>query len=78
MEESSREGALRAVSYVRPGKLFTGNTRLMTSRVGDLEAGLSHGFVQVVMTMLQKGIALNSDIIFVSHTATAGHCPPSR
>ena len=56
-EESSREGALLAISYARPGKLFTGNTRLMTSRVGDLEVGLSHGIVQVVITMLQKGIA---------------------
>ena len=52
-----REGALRVVSYARPGKLFTGNARLMTSRVGDLQPDSFRRVVQTVIDLLEREVS---------------------
>lgn len=56
-EQDFREGSLRVVSYARPGKLFTGSARLMTSRVGRLQTAPFIEIVQAVVNMLEGGLS---------------------
>lgn len=48
-----RHGSLRVTSYVRPGKAFTANSRLMVSDVGVLRGEALHAIVQAVIDLLQ-------------------------
>ena len=46
-------GSLRAVSYARPGKLFTADTSLMARQVAKLNDGARSGIIQAVVAMLE-------------------------
>lgn len=45
-------GGLRRVSYLRPGKVFTANEKLIQGVAGTLEEGKLHRTRQAVATML--------------------------
>jgi mRNA interferase MazF len=45
-------GALRVVSYARPGKLFTAHSTLMVTQVGTLKAAPFQHIIQVVVALL--------------------------
>jgi mRNA interferase MazF len=47
-----RNGSLHAVSYARPGKLFTASETLIRSRVGDLTAEAFRRVLDAVITLL--------------------------
>jgi len=51
------QGSLRVTSYVRPGKLFTANSRLMVSDVGNLNREAFHAIIQAVIDVLQGSLA---------------------
>lgn len=55
-EESFREGSLRATSYARPTKLFTGNLRLMVAQAGALEHSKTREIIDAVVRALYAGI----------------------
>jgi mRNA interferase MazF len=51
-------GALRVVSYARPGKLFTANNSLMVAQVGTLKAAAFQQIIEAVVTLLQTSLGL--------------------
>ena len=50
-------GALRVVSYARPGKLFTAHSTLMVTQVSTLKAAPFQHIIQVVVALLQTSIS---------------------
>jgi RimJ/RimL family protein N-acetyltransferase len=48
------KGSLNAVSYVRPGKLFTAHQRLMTTHLGELRATLFANILVSVAALFQQ------------------------
>ena len=50
-------GALRVVSYARPGKLFTAHSTLMVMQVGTLKAGPFQHIIEAVVALLQTSIS---------------------
>ncbi len=53
-----RRGSLRVASYARPGKLFTANSRLAVSDVGNLKRDAFHAIVLAVIGILQADLDL--------------------
>src|SRR5712692_6265973 len=51
-------GALSAVSYTRPGKLFTANSTLMVTQVGTLQAAPFQHIIEAVVALLQTSLRL--------------------
>jgi mRNA interferase MazF len=49
-------GSLRLVSYVRPGKLFTANNRVIKSQVGKLKDGTFVEIIESVVRLLRSSI----------------------
>lgn len=49
-------GSLSRLSYVRPGKLFTANERLMVSLVGHLKVDSFRSVANAIVRFLQAGI----------------------
>ena len=49
-------GSLRVASYVRPGKLFTANIRLIASDVGVLKPEAFERVLEAVVKLLKHGI----------------------
>ena len=54
-DESFQTGALRVISYARPGKLFTANDSLIVAQVGSLEAEAFKRVIEAVIDILQSG-----------------------
>lgn len=50
---SFQSGSLRVTSYVRPGKLFTANSNLITSVVGELTASAYSQVIEAVVKLLR-------------------------
>ncbi len=50
-------GSLQLTSYARPGKLFTANSSLMVSYMGDLKMEKVKDIVEAVVSLLRAGIA---------------------
>jgi mRNA interferase MazF len=48
-------GSLRVTSFVRPGKLFTAHTSLVTGILGELGAEKFNGVRDAVVKMIQNG-----------------------
>jgi mRNA interferase MazF len=55
-DASFAAGALRAVSYARPGKLFTANSTLMVTQVGTLKAASLQQIIEAVVALLQTNL----------------------
>ena len=49
-------GALRVVSYARPGKLFTANSTLMVTQVGTLHAAPFQHIIEAVVALLRTSL----------------------
>ena len=47
-------GSLRVTSYARPGKLFTANSRLITSEIGTLSEGAFARVLEAVAALLGR------------------------
>ncbi len=56
VETSFRSGSLQVTSYARPGKLFTANSSLMVSQVGNLKTESVRDIVEAVVSLLRTGI----------------------
>jgi len=54
--ESFATGALRVVSYARPGKLFTANRNLIVAQVGTLKAEPFRQIIQAVVAILHTAL----------------------
>jgi mRNA interferase MazF len=54
--ESFATGALRVVSYARPGKLFTANRNLIVAQVGILKAEPFRQIIEAVVAILHTAI----------------------
>ena len=54
-------GSLQVTSYVRPGKLFTASTELMTAEVGALSAEALTRIVDAVVALLRPASASTPD-----------------
>jgi len=48
--------SLRVMSYARPGKLFTANSSLMISQVGNLSQGTLQSIAEAVIDLLRSGL----------------------
>lgn len=55
-DESFQTGALRVISYARPGKLFTANDSLIVAQVGSLEAEAFKRIIEAVIDILQSNL----------------------
>ena len=55
-DESFQTGALRVISYARPGKLFTANDSLIVAQVGNLEVGAFKRIIEAVIDILQSNL----------------------
>lgn len=53
VEESFRQGGLDRISYARPGKLFTANTKLISRQVGRLTAEVHGDVVDSVVSLIR-------------------------
>lgn len=51
------EGSLDRVSYVRPGKLFTANEKLIIRSVGTLDMQFRRSIVEAIVRLLSKGLS---------------------
>jgi mRNA interferase MazF len=49
-------GSLRAVSYARPGKLFTASQTLIVKKVGTLKADALRQIVDAVVALLRRNV----------------------
>ena len=54
-EASFAVGALRLVSYARPGKLFTASLGLIVAEVGRLKSGPFRQITDSVVALLRSG-----------------------
>jgi mRNA interferase MazF len=57
---SFNSGSLRLISYARPGKLFTGNDRLVVASVGQLRAEVFKEVVEAVVGLLREASSVSS------------------
>jgi mRNA interferase MazF len=55
-EKDFSRGSLQRVSYVRPGKIFTGNIQLIANIIGQLESSAFNKVLQNVIGLFQAGI----------------------
>ena len=53
-------GALRVVSYARPGKLFTAHSSLMVTQVGTLKAAPLQHIIEAVVALLQTSLSTSA------------------
>jgi len=53
---SFAKGSLHAVSYARPGKLFTANQNLITRQIGTLKDDALKQVVEAVVELLREGL----------------------
>lgn len=56
VSSSFAKGSLRAVSYARPGKLFTANQNLITRQIGTLKNDPFTQIVDAVIRLLREGL----------------------
>lgn len=56
VETSFRSGSLQVTGYARPGKLFTANSSLMVSQVGNLKTESVRDIVEAIVRLLRTGI----------------------
>jgi len=49
-------GSLRVTSFARPGKLFTANSSLMVTQVGNLKDEAVKSIVEAVINILRTGV----------------------
>ena len=54
--ESFMTGALRVVSYARPGKLFTANDALIVAQVGILKSEPFTQIVEAIVSIMQTAL----------------------
>ena len=54
---SFETGALRHVSYVRPGKLFTAEDRIITRIVGRLRAEVFNRLIDSIILLLTRAVS---------------------
>ena len=57
-------GALRVVSYARPGGLFTADSTLMVTQVGTLKAAPFQHIIEAVVALLQTSISTITGAVF--------------
>ena len=50
-------GSLKKTSYVRPGKLFTANTGIMTRQIGEVRSEKLKQVVRAIVAMLENSVA---------------------
>jgi mRNA interferase MazF len=50
------QGALRVISYARPGKLFTADQSLVANTVGQLNKTATNGLLEAVIHLLQENL----------------------
>ena len=55
LDTDFRHGSLNAVSYARPGKLFTASQSLITAQVGMLKQQPFERVLQAVIDLLESG-----------------------
>jgi mRNA interferase MazF len=55
-DKDFQAGALRVISYARPGKLFTANDSLIVAQVGSLEAEAFKRIIEAVIDILQSNL----------------------
>lgn len=55
-DKDFRTGSLRVKSYARPGKLFTANTELIVSQVGDLNEESFERVLDAVVNLLHADL----------------------
>jgi PemK-like, MazF-like toxin of type II toxin-antitoxin system len=55
-DESFQSGALRVISYARPGKLFTASDSLIVAQVGILKEQAFKRIIEAVVDMLQSSL----------------------
>jgi mRNA interferase MazF len=55
-DDSFQTGALRVISYGRPGKLFTANDSLIIAQVGILKIEAVKQVIEVVIAILRRGL----------------------
>ena len=55
-DTSFQAGSLRVMSYARPGKLFTANSSLMVTQVGNLKDEVLKDIVEAVINILHAGL----------------------
>jgi mRNA interferase MazF len=58
--DSFDSGSLKMVSYARPGKLFTGNDRLIAAGVGKLRTEVFKEIVDSVIGLLREASRVSS------------------
>lgn len=56
-DEHFTEGGLHRVSFVRPGKLFTANEKLIARSVGALDPGVRRRIVEAITRLLSRGLS---------------------
>jgi hypothetical protein len=52
-DTSFEDGALQTRSYIRPGKLFTGNEAIIARRIGKIKTVIISELVQKVVALIQ-------------------------
>ena len=57
-EEDFVSGSLQRISYARPGKIFTANETLITSKVGTLQDASFRKIANAIIHLLQSNIPL--------------------
>lgn len=49
-------GSFKKDSYMRPGKLFTANSAIMTKQIGELKSEKLKEIIRAVVSLLEKSI----------------------
>ena len=55
-DDDFANGSLRLISYARPGKLFTANSSLIISKVGDLKLETLKTIIDAVVNLLMNNL----------------------
>ncbi len=55
-DDDFANGSLKLVSYARPGKLFTANSSLIVSKVGELKQEKFQKIINTVVSLLINGV----------------------
>ncbi len=55
-DNSFSVGSLLRISYARPGKLFTANSSLISTQVGNLDGSVFGEIVEALVRLLQSGL----------------------
>jgi mRNA interferase MazF len=55
-DDHFRRGSLRRTSYVRPGKLFTANDKLIAREAAEVKADFRRIVVEAIEGLLRRGL----------------------